>query len=64
MTKYRKATLDFTKVQQNSTVRNQGIQTCIFITAYGNGAWFSPELGRYPSRQDLAVVNELDDIEI
>lgn len=62
-TNYRRATLDFTRVE-NETVRNQCVLNCILIMAYGGGAWFSPKLGRYPSRQDLAVITEIDDVMI
>jgi len=64
MKKYRRAILDYTKVDKNLTVKDQGIIICILITAYGGGAWFSPELGRYPSRQDLAEILEIENVEI
>ncbi|MGZ8258586.1 MAG: hypothetical protein ACXWTR_05360 [Methylotenera sp.] len=64
MKKYRRAILDFTKVDSNLTVQAQGRLYCILITAYGAGAWFSPELGRYPSRQDLAEIDEIEAAEI
>lgn len=59
---YKRAILDFTRIERNEQVRQQGKLTCIWIDSYGGGAWFSPELGRYPSRQDLADIKELSSV--
>lgn len=44
--------LDFTHVDENPRVRDQGKLICIKTATKG---FFSPELERYPSRQDLAT---------
>lgn len=46
------AELDFRQVTGNLTVQAQGTLTCI-NTPKG---WFSLALGKFPSRQDLAIV--------
>jgi len=46
------AELDFRQVTRNLSVQTQGILTCI-NTPKG---WFSLTLGKFPSRQDLAIV--------
>lgn len=53
MEKYEIAELDFTHVTNNMQVRGQGKVLCIKTGLKG---WFSWELERYPSRQDLAKV--------
>lgn len=52
MNKILVAELDFTHVQRNSAVKAQGKVTCIFTHSKG---WFSPELEKFVSRQDLAI---------
>ena len=47
------AELDFTHVLRNQSVQEQGIITCIQT---GNKGWFWLEAGKFPSRQDLAIV--------
>lgn len=47
------AELDFSQVNKNPSIKSQGVLTCIFTASKG---WFSPKLGRCPSRQDLAKV--------
>lgn len=45
--------LDYTEVSRsNLQVREQGVLFCIKTK---NKGFFSPELERYPSRQDLAI---------
>lgn len=44
--------LDYTGVEGNSAVSNQGVLICIKTKQKG---FFSPILERYPSRQDLAI---------
>ena len=51
-TDFEYAVLDFTQVEGNPTVKQQGKVLCIKTSCCG---WYSPELSRCPSRQDLAV---------
>jgi len=46
------AELDFRQVTKNLSVQSHGILTCI-NTPKG---WFSLTLGKFPSRQDLAII--------
>jgi hypothetical protein len=60
-TSYKLATLSWNHInpERNLKVFSQGELNCIWIDAYGGGAWFSPILGVYPSRQDLAKIVDL-----
>lgn len=55
------AELDFTGVTKNEAVRQQGIQTCLLTQSKG---WFSIELERFCSRQDLAVITNKREVEV
>lgn len=55
------AELDFTHVDKNLQVQAQGIITCISTDGKG---WFSPELERFPSRQDLAMISNVREVEL
>lgn len=50
--------LDFTGVENNDKVREQGKLICIKTKTKG---YFSPKLERYVSRQDLAIITMLID---
>jgi len=54
------ATLDFTHVTNNLNVHNQGKIVCL-RTSKG---WFWIEKGKFPSRQDLAIVSELKEFDL
>lgn len=47
------AELDFTHVTNNPAVKAQGVVTCLLTPKKG---WFCIEEGKFPSRQDLALV--------
>jgi hypothetical protein len=51
--------LDFTHVDKNPAVKEQGKIVCIHT---GDKGYFSPQLQRYPSRQDLAKITHLNTI--
>lgn len=50
--------LDFTHVKQNFKVAQQGILLCIKTATKG---YFSIELEKYPSRQDLARITPMEE---
>lgn len=54
------AELDFTQ-STASLVRQQGIITCVKTK---NKGWFWIEAGKFPTRQDLAVVKNVREVEI
>jgi len=47
------AELDFRQVTNNCSVQAQGLITCLYTPKKG---WFWIEEGKFPSRQDLALV--------
>lgn len=49
------AELDFTNVTNNPAVKAQGIITCLLTPKKG---WFWIEEGKFPSRQDLALITD------
>jgi len=55
------AELDFTQVTNNQSVQAQGVITCIYTA---NKGWFSPSLGRFVSRQDLAIITNIRGVEL
>lgn len=52
----RVAELDFTHVTNNAAVKAQGVITCVFSP---NKGWYWIAGGKFPSRQDLAIITNV-----